>query len=87
MGDGGDENQSEVSLEGVDAAGGSQACDEGRGEGDGEAAASQSCVPDAGGAAVATVVKSFAGSLGGEAGALLSLLSLGGSTGPGLGLF
>ena len=70
MGDGGEENDSETSLEGVDAAGGSQACGEGRGEGDGGAA--ESCVRDAGGAAVAAVVKSFAGPLGGEAGALLS---------------
>ncbi len=46
-----------MSLEGVDATGGSQACDEGRGEGDGEAAASESCVRDAGGAAVATLVE------------------------------
>ena len=48
------------------AAGGSQACGEGRGEGDGGAA--ESCVRDAGGAAVAAVVESFAGPLGGEAG-------------------
>ena len=37
---------------------------------------------------MAAVVESFAGPLGGEAGALLSLLfSLGGSTGPGPGPF
>jgi len=42
MGDGGEENNSETFLEGVDAAGGSQAC----GEGDGGAA--ESCVRDKG---------------------------------------
>ena len=95
MGDGGEENDSKTSLESEDAAGGSQACGEGHGEGDGGAAescvqddggAAESCVQDDGGAAVAAVVESFAGSLDGEAGALLSLLvSLGGRTGPGPG--
>ena len=61
---------------------------EGRGEGDGGAAASECCVWDAGGTAGAAVVDSFAGSLGVEARALLSLLfSLGGSTGPDPGPF
>jgi len=55
MGDGGEENDSETFLESVDAAGGSQACGEGRGEGDGGAAVSGSCVRDA---AVAAVVES-----------------------------
>ena len=50
MADGGEENDSETFLEGVDAAGGSQACGEGRGEGDGGAA--ESGVRDAGDAAV-----------------------------------
>ena len=44
MGDGGDENDGEVSLEDVDAAGGSQACGESHGEGDGGTAASECCV-------------------------------------------
>ena len=88
MGDGGDENNNEASLEGEDAAGGSQACGEGHVEGNGGAAASESCVWDAGGAAVAAVVDSIAGSLGGEAGALLLLIFfLSGSTGPSPGLF
>ena len=46
----------------------------GPGPGEGDGGDAESCVLDAGGAAVAAVVESFAGSLGGEAGALLLLL-------------
>ena len=77
MCDSGDENDGETSLEGVDAAGGSQACGEGRGEGDGGAAVSECSVWDVVGAAMAD---SFAAYLGGKAAApLLLLFSLGGS--------
>ena len=53
-------------TEGVDGAGGSQACGDGRGEGDGGATVSASCVRDAGGTNVAAVVESFAGSMVGD---------------------
>lgn len=52
MGDGGDENESEASLEGVDAAGGSQTCGGDRGGGSG-VAASESSLWDAAGVASA----------------------------------